>query len=112
VGVDILELADKCLALINEAAKHPLSLNYSKDFIGLTDGNGANNFVKFFPKQSFLRVTVYVSTVEEWSQRLEQAAMDFWNTENDDELKIKTKFKDFEENKALIQELLHAAVKE
>ena len=42
----------------------------------------------------------------------EQTGLDFWKTKNDGELKIRLKSKDFEENKPLIQELLHAAVKE
>ena len=54
VGAEIVGLADKCLVLINEAAKHPRSLNYNKYFIGLTDGTRSNNFVAFSPKKSFL----------------------------------------------------------
>ena len=112
VGAEIVELADKCLVLINEAAKRPRSLNYNKYFIGLTDGARPNNFVYFSPKKSFLRVTISVKSVEEWSTRLEQAAMDYRKTKDDGELKIRLTSKEFEENKALIRDLLQAAVQE
>ncbi len=42
VGAGILEMADKCLSFINEAAKKQRSLNYNKYFIGLTDGTRSN----------------------------------------------------------------------
>ena len=106
VGAEILGLADECLKFINEVAKHPRSLNYNRQYIGL-----ANSFVYFNPKRFFLRVTIYIHSTEEWSQRLEKAGMYFWS-KNDGELKFRLRPKDFEENKALIRELLHAAVKE
>lgn len=111
VGPGIIELADKCLALINQAAKRTRSLNYNKYFIGLTDGIRSNNFVAFSPKKPFLRVTVSVNSVDEWSKRLEQAEIDVWKNK-EDQLKFRLTSRELEEHLDLIRELLQTAVQE
>jgi len=110
VGAGMIEMADKCLVFINEAAKRQRKLNYNKYFIGLTDGARANNFVNINPRKSFLRVNIALEPVEPWAKRLEDTGLDFKTQEG--ELKINLTAKDFEENKELIREILREAVVE
>lgn len=108
VGNGIVELADKCLTLINEAAKRQRSLNYNKYFIGLTDGVRSNNFVWFSPKKSFLRVGLSLDPVEPWVKRVEDTGLEFKAKEG--ELKINLASKDFEAHKDLLRGMLREAV--
>jgi hypothetical protein len=110
VGAGIVELADKCLSFINEAATRQRSLNYNKYFIGLTDGVRSNNFVWFSPKKSFLRVGLTLDPVEPWVKRVQDTGLDFKTKEG--ELKINLTAKEFEGNKDLIKEMLREAVVE
>jgi len=58
-----LGLADECLGLLREIDSS-LTLTYNKYYIGLRQGNRANNFVVFKAKKKFLRVEVRVSDLE------------------------------------------------
>ena len=110
VGAGMVELADRCLAFINEAAKRQRKLNYNKYFIGLTDGARSNNFVSFEPWKSFLRVRIALDPVEPWAKRLEDTGLDSKNQEG--KLSINLTAQDFQENKDLIREILREAVVE
>lgn len=107
VGSGIVELADKCLVLINEAAKRQRSLNYNKYFIGLSDGSRSDNFVWFSPKKSFLRVGLSLDPVEPWAKRVQDTGLDFKSKEG--ELRVSLTPKDFDEHKGLIREMLREA---
>ena len=110
VGREMIEVADKCLNLINEAAKRQRKLNYNKYFIGLTDGTRSNNFVWFEPKKSFLRVNAHLDAPDAWAKGLEEAGLDFKTDEN--QLKINLTAADFEGNRELVGKILHEAVVE
>jgi hypothetical protein len=103
-----VELADKCLTLINEVAKRQRSLNYNKFFIGLTDGVRSNNFVWFSPKKSFLRVGLSLDPVDPWVKRVEDTGLEFKVKQG--ELKVNLDSKDFDANRDLLREMLREAV--
>ena len=107
-GADIIELADKCLAFINEAAKRQRNLNYNKAFIGLTDGARSNNFVVFWPRKSFLKVGIAVEPVEPWADGLKAVGLDFEIRKG--KLQVSLTAKDFEENKDLVRGILRESV--
>jgi hypothetical protein len=103
-------LADDCVAMINEVAKRKRTLNYTKRFIGLSDGTQSNNFVLFLPRKSFLRFRAILSPVEPWSKRLEQSSLDFKPREND--VLINVTPQTFTENQGLLRELLQTSVQQ
>jgi hypothetical protein len=110
VGSGTIGIADQCLSFINEAAKRPRSLSYSKTFIGLAEGVRADNFVWFSPKKSFLRLVVNLDPSEPWEKLLEGAGLDFKNRNG--ELRIELTAKDLAENSHLIRDILREAVEE
>lgn len=108
VGTDMVEMADKCLAFINEAAKRPRKLNYTKKYIGLTDGGQVNNFVVFFPTKSILKISIEIEPVDPWVGRLKGMGLDFENRQ--EKLQVSLTAKDFEENRDFVREILREAV--
>lgn len=75
-GPEILRVMDDVLSFINEAASSPYSLNYTRRFVGLSDGIRARNFVRFFPRKKHVRATVLVDEAEVWAEKLDEAGLD------------------------------------
>jgi hypothetical protein len=67
-----LGLADECLEVLKEI-DGTLALTYNKYYIGLRQGNRANNFVIFKAKKKFLRVEVRVADVDALREELRTA---------------------------------------
>jgi len=67
-----LALADECLELLKEMDPN-LSLTYNKYYIGLKQGNRANNFTIFLAKKKFLRVEAKVSDLDAAREQLKKA---------------------------------------
>ena len=110
VGASIVELAEKCLASINEVSKRQLKLNYYKTYIGLTDGTRSDDSVWFSPRKSLLRVALMLDPVDMWMQRLKDADLDF--KIKDGYLRVDLQPNGFGESKDLLSEMLHEAIKE
>jgi len=106
-----VELAEKCIAIINQVATTTRKPSYNKYFIGLNDGTQPGNFVTFKPRKSFLKVKFEaLNPVEPWLKRLEQGGLE--SDVKNDALRVNLTPKDFEDNKELLMELLQEAVKE
>jgi hypothetical protein len=106
-----VELAEKCIAIINQAAAITRKPSYNKHFIGLNDGVRPGNFVTFRPRQSFLKVKFEaLSPLEPWLKKLEDKGLDA-DVKNED-LRVTLTTKDFEDNKQLLTELLQEAVRQ
>jgi|SRR5258708_7645143 hypothetical protein len=106
-----VELADKCIAILNEVATVPRKPSYNKYYIGLNDGIRAGNFVTFKPRKSVLRVKFEaLSTTEPWLKRLQDSGLES-DVKNED-LRVFLTAKDFDDNKGLLTELLHEAVRQ
>ena len=72
-GSDLsLALADECIELLREI-DHGLSLTYNKYYIGLKQGNRANNFVVFKAKKKFLRVEARIADLDYAREQLKTA---------------------------------------
>lgn len=67
-----LGLADECLEILREIDT-TLSLTYLKNYIGLRQGNRANNFVIFRAKKKFLRVEIRVEDLDALREELNGA---------------------------------------
>lgn len=106
-GTALIDLVDKCLKFINEAAKQPRNLNYNKQFIGLMQNGRANNFVHFSPGKSSVWINIDIDPEEPWIKRLEDAGLDY---RSDYALRVKVSPKSFAENEALFREMLQEAV--
>ena len=110
VGPSIMAIADECLATINSAAKRQRSLNYTQQFIGLTDRGKPDNFVYFLPLKSRMRVSASLSPLEQWVKRLQDSTIDF--KPGTDELFIDITLQTLADNKALIDEILLEALRQ
>ena len=64
-----LDLADECLEVLKEIDSG-LALTYNKYYIGLRQGNRANNFMIFKAKKRFLRVEIQISDVDALREEL------------------------------------------
>ena len=72
-GSDLsMALADECLELVKEIDPS-LALTYNKYYMGLRQGNRANNFVTFKAKKKFLRVEVRVADLDAAREELKNA---------------------------------------
>lgn len=109
-GNEIIGVVDSCLGFINQKAKQARTLNFNKQFIGLTENGKANNFVYFLPNKSSLWVGVNVNPVDPWVKRVEDAGLEFRN--EDGRIRVKVTPKTFAENEDLVRELLQCSVTE
>jgi hypothetical protein len=106
-----VDLAEKCIAIINEVATVKRKPSYNKQFIGLNDGMRPSNFVTFQPRKSFLKVKFEtLSPIEPWSKRLQDSGLES-DVKNED-LRVTLTAKDFDDNKELLTELLQEAVRQ
>ncbi len=106
-----VDLAEKCIAIINEVATVPRKPSYNKYYIGLNDGIRPGNFVTFKPRKSVLRVKFEaLSTTEPWLKRLQDSGLES-EVKNED-LRVFLTAKDFDDRRELLTELLQEAVRQ
>jgi hypothetical protein len=106
-----VELAEKCIAIINQVASVTRKPTYTRYYIGLNDGVRSGNFVTFRPKRSFLNLRFEaLSATEPWLKRLQDSGLDS-DVKNED-LRVTLTSKDFDDNKELLTELLQEAVRQ
>jgi hypothetical protein len=106
-----VELAEKCVSIINQVASATRKPTYNRYYIGLHDGMRPGNFVTFRPKRSFLNLRFEaLSPTEPWLKRLQDAGLDS-DVKNED-LRVTLTPKDFDDNKELLTELLQEAVRQ
>jgi hypothetical protein len=68
----VLSLLDEFLILLKEIDNN-FSLTYNKYYIGLRQGNRANNFVIFKAKKAFLRVEIRIEDMDAVRDELKSA---------------------------------------
>jgi len=106
-----VELAEKCIEIINQAASVARKPTYNRYYIGLNDGLRASNFVTFRPKRTFLNLQFEaLNATEPWLKKLQDSGLE--SDVKDENLRVTLTPKDFEENKELLTELLHEAVRQ
>lgn len=102
-------LADDCLAILREIDP-ALNLKYNKNYIGLSDSTGANNFVIFRAKKEVFRVEVRITDQEAWSARLEDAGLVVLpGMKLRERLVFRLTSEDIEGNRELLRQLFQAA---
>jgi hypothetical protein len=106
-----VELAEKCIAIINQVATATRKPTYNRYFIGLNDGVRPGNFVYFKPRRSFLSMIVrFLNPIEPWIKRLEASGLE--SSVKNEDLRITMTAKDFDDNKELLTELLQESVRQ
>jgi hypothetical protein len=70
-----LGLVDDCLEILKEI-NGSLTLTYNKHYIGLRQGNRANNFVIFKAKKKFLRVEIRVEDLDAMREEVKAADLE------------------------------------
>ncbi len=106
-----VELAERCITIINQVAAVNRKPTYNRYYIGLNDGVRSGNFVTLRPKRSFLNLQFEaLSPREPWLKRLQDAGLDS-DLKNED-LRVTLTPKNFEDNKELFTELLQEAVRQ
>jgi hypothetical protein len=111
IDQSILSIVDECAAVINEAALQKRSLNYNRQYIGLAAGSTANNFVYFKPRKTFVGLRIRIEEPDAWQKKVEAAGLDAAIGKGR-RLKVDISPETFRQQKALIAELLKAAVRE
>ncbi|HEX5051031.1 MAG TPA: hypothetical protein VFZ65_04605 [Planctomycetota bacterium] len=112
VGEAMVKLCERSLAMLNEHAKSPFTLNHNRQYIGLSDGSRSRNFVHFIPKKKFVHVKAAISDAETWVERLAGAGLEVRTSDNGTMVRVTVLPQDFGKNEGLLRELLTKAVQE
>ena len=107
---ETVKLAGEILEIINEKADPKRKLNFTKTFIGLTDGTRSRNFITFIPRKSVLRVGFRVKDKQSWSDKFED--LDMPTSIQRRKIYVTLTRARFKENNEVLTELIYQAVKE
>lgn len=109
---NILALADDCFNLINEI-NPALQKSYTKNYMGVQNGNRPSNFIIFLPKQGFLKPEVSISNFEEWAEKLSALGIEIVNKNyRNSRISFRLTKKEFDANKDLLKVLFTQSYKE
>jgi hypothetical protein len=110
--VATVRVADQCFELFN-SSEHPLSLNYTSVYIGLTQGNRPNNFIFFQPRKKFVLVYVTIADLDSWLEKAKPAlTVPISADARVGRLKLTLSPGGVEPNQTFLTELFRAAYKE
>ncbi|MEQ8302906.1 MAG: DUF262 domain-containing protein [Cyclobacteriaceae bacterium] len=71
-----MAIVKKCEEMLKQLNKN-LRLTYKVGYIGVADGNRAQNFVLFNPRNDFVRINIKVSDTKHWIEQFEKAQIKF-----------------------------------
>jgi len=109
---NILSLADECFNLINEI-NPKLQKSYTKNYMGVQNGNRPSNFIIFLPKQNFLKPDLSISDLEEWATKLSDLGIEIVNKNHrNSRFSFRLTKKEFEANRDLFKELFTQSYRE
>ena len=72
---EILELTNEIEKLLKQI-NSDIFLNMTQSFLGIRIRNIVNNFITFYPKQDFIRVSIKLNDPEKWKDKLEKNNID------------------------------------
>ncbi|MCE5200738.1 MAG: hypothetical protein ABFD54_06470 [Armatimonadota bacterium] len=102
-------IVDECLEILREVDPQ-LGLNYNKNYIGLANRHGVNNFVVFRAKKNFIRTEARVPDQESWKIRLEEAGIVVLpGVTIRERLHFRLTSKDIKANREMLKELFQTA---
>jgi uncharacterized protein with ParB-like and HNH nuclease domain len=106
-----IEILDACFKIVNEA-EPDTKLNYTKYYVGLTLNSKHLNLARLTPKQSFLKVVIFVNETDGWIKKLETAGFKVHlNVRYSDRFKFNINYESILPNKSLLKDLFVAAYK-
>lgn len=109
---DILALADISFDILTEINSN-LQKTYTKNYIGIQNGNRPSNFIVFSLKQNFLRPEVSISNLDEWATKLSEAGIEIVNkNQRNSRLSFRLTKKDFDSNRELLKLLFEESYNE
>ena len=106
-----LPIVDECITWLQSFGP-TIEASYRQNYVGLRENGRTNNFILFFPKVSFLRLRVRISTFEEWRTKLEEAGLDIMELKKRGRVGLRLTTEDLKKYGTLLKELLHAAYQE
>ena len=107
---ETVKIADELLKILNEQSTVEQKLNYTKHYIGLTDGQRTSASIYFKPRKNYCHVTVRAAWTEEDLTSFEDVDLDV-DTHNGN-MRIKLRKQDLKKHRELITPLLHRIVHE
>ncbi len=106
----VIRLADELLGIINVTAQTRWQLNYTKYYIGLSDGHRSKNFIYFRPRKKFLQVVIPGSWGEELSARFDEVGLAA--DQKDNELVFNLYPADLKKHNELVSSVIHDVVEQ
>jgi hypothetical protein len=102
---NILSLADDCFTILNDI-NPKLQKTYTKNYMGVQNGNRPSNFVVFLPKQNFLKPEVSISNIEDWANKLSELGIEIVNKNHrNSRISFRLTKKEFDVNREVIKKL-------
>ena len=109
---NILSLTDDCFNILTEI-NPKLQKTYTKNYMGIQNGNRPSNFIVFIPKQNFLKPEVNILDLEEWAEKLSRVGIEIVNKNNrNSRISFRLTKKDFDSNRNLVKELFKKSYEE
>jgi hypothetical protein len=103
-----LPIMDECIAILQSFAPS-LRANYRKNFISLKDDGRVNNFVRFFPKTTFVRVRVSTPDYQDWRSKLEDAGLFVHNVRFQGRVVFRVTSEEIAQHRQLLTDMFQAA---
>lgn len=103
-----LPIMDECIAILQSFAPS-LTANYRKNFISLKDDGRVNNFVRFVPKTTFVRVRVSTPDYQEWRSKLEDAGLVVHNVRFQGRVVFRVTSEEIAQHRQLLTDMFQAA---
>lgn len=107
---EIIKIADTIIGIINEKSDSKYALNYKRQYIGLTDGLAARNFIWITPRRKFMYLGAKSSKPAEWAKRFE--SLGFESDSGKQTFWITLAPSQFREHEKVIRELISVATEE
>ncbi|MDQ3019665.1 MAG: hypothetical protein M3R36_03715 [Bacteroidota bacterium] len=90
-----------------------LTPNYTKGYMGVQKGDRINNFFIIKPKKKFIKPIIYLSNIEDWSQRLIEKEIEIVNKDHiKGSINLRLTSSDFENVKEILKEMLKQSYEE
>ena len=107
-SVEVLRMVDTLVEQANKHTQTPHNANYNKGFVGLHNGQRANNFMYFRPRKAFLKLITKKVDTDVWVDKLEEAGVSA-ETNRKGYLVVKFTPKELQEHRELIDSVVKEA---
>ncbi|HZZ41878.1 MAG TPA: hypothetical protein VFE58_03005 [Tepidisphaeraceae bacterium] len=106
----MVSMVDGFIQTINAKAKVKVQSNYTKTYIGLSDGNKASNYVYFIPRKKYVYIYAGAGEPAGWVAKLEEAGITSGVYAYNEFVWAMVRPDDLKNNHEIVTDLLHQAV--